>query len=539
MLPTALFCYSQTKSIPVTVVGFFASPVVAILQGMAGMLYYRAHFGDSPTPVTPAHGVVVVNPKDVTTTTTTTTTGSSENHEEEDENGNQTPKCGSFGCMCQHGQRWRRGGPLAPLESQILEQAANNEEPLRLLVIGDSLALGVGTKRSCCPMLPEVVARTISKHLGGKPVFWSSHGFPGANAAWVVRELQQGISTESTTTTTTKHYNNEGKTVATTPGLMEVLSDSSSEDMSTASTAPSETSSLDGGDETTPSFLEWRRQLKEHRRHFSPEITGPYDIVVVMTAANDLKAAMFPFLLQGEDSAFRQEARERGGSYRIELERLLSTLSPLMNTKFGCEKTIQKNQSTRPCQPLVVFPGMPTHALPCFRKYPLQFLSIPVVGLMDNHKRAVSRTYPEQVLYLDAPPLDVIVDYEHQVGKLWDRRAAEDTLLSLRDTTLEECQRTESTMREYYERKRKEYNIVNLEHEPEDPVSQLNPPLPKLSERPGRPGTKIFCLDGVHPNDEGYDFWGRHIGDGIVQAWRRKQQMMKESSSCVMLPPNK
>ena len=480
MIPAAMVCWSQTQSLSLSLISFLASPVVAIFQGAAGMLYYRAKFGDSPTPVTPAHGVVVVNPENICK--------------------HSPPKLGSLGCICQHGQRWRRGGPLSKHDQNILQNAVSDEKPIRLLVIGDSLALGVGTKRSCSPMLPEVVARTISKQLNGKPVFWTSHGFPGANAAWVVRELQQGAATE-------------GK-----PCLME-LSDSSSEDMSTTSSTED---SLDG-EENAP-FSEWRRQLKQHRTRFEPEITGPYDIVVVMTAANDLKGAVFPFLLQGEDTAFRQEARKRGGSYRIELERLLSTLSPLMDTKFGCKETMERNSTTRPCQPLVVFPGMPAHVLPCFRKYPLQFLSIPVVGLMDNHKRAVSRSYPDQVLYLDPMQLEACVDYEHQRGRHWQRREEEDTLLSLRDTTPEECHKTESTMRAYYERKSKEYNIKVTDNGSSIPATQLCSPVPKLSERPGRPGTKIFCLDGVHPNDEGYDFWGRFIGDGIVQAWSKQQE---------------
>ena len=39
-------------------------PLLAFLQGFFSMLTYRCFFGDSPKPLSPVHGVVVVHPKD-------------------------------------------------------------------------------------------------------------------------------------------------------------------------------------------------------------------------------------------------------------------------------------------------------------------------------------------------------------------------------------------------------------------------------------------------------------------------------------------
>ena len=30
----------------------------------------------------------------------------------------------------------------------------------------------------------------------------------------------------------------------------------------------------------------------------------------------------------------------------------------------------------------------------------------------------------------------------------------------------------------------------------------------------------MFSLDGIHPTDEGYDFWGRYIANAIVREWK-------------------
>jgi hypothetical protein len=52
-------------------------------------------------------------------------------------------------------------------------------------------------------------------------------------------------------------------------------------------------------------FGEWRSLLTKNR---SSIWDGPYDIVVIMTGANDLKSAFFPFLVCKEESKFREDA---------------------------------------------------------------------------------------------------------------------------------------------------------------------------------------------------------------------------------------
>ncbi len=39
----------------------------------------------------------------------------------------------------------------------------------------------------------------------------------------------------------------------------------------------------------------------------------------------------------------------------------------------------------------------------------------------------------------------------------------------------------------------------------------------------GRPGSTMIAPDNVHPNDLGYDIWGRHIAAAIVHSLNRNE----------------
>lgn len=112
---------------------FLVMFVIAVLQASAAVLRYRRNFGDAPLPVIPSHGVVVVKNKSE-----------------------------AFKTM--------------PKES------------LRLLLVGDSLACGVGQSVTCTPVMPEVISRELSRATG-KAVYWTCHGESGASAGWCVSSM--------------------------------------------------------------------------------------------------------------------------------------------------------------------------------------------------------------------------------------------------------------------------------------------------------------------------------------------------------------
>jgi hypothetical protein len=502
MVPMAWTCWRNTYSLPATIGAFFFAPLFAIAQGTIGIVRYRVLYGDAPLPHSPAHGVVVVNPNSASTISTSC---GDEQH--------------AAGCACLGGRRWRNTTQLSENESLVLKKALE-EPPLRLLVIGDSLAIGVGTSASCTPLLPEVIARTLSKAHGGRAVYWTCHGAPGASAGWIVRELERKSSQ---------------------PPLSRSETESSLSDESSSSYE----------EESLPKeWQEWRNRLHTHKKRFHPDVLGPYDVCVVLTGSNDLKSAFFPFLLSGDDVSFRREAKERGGSYANELRRVLDVLQQRMkegmedfkenilertetilerlqpnsprtrlHSKDTTNVTTEKKlpQQQKRSGPIIVLPGMAARALPIFRTIPLRWLAVPIVDIMDNHKRALAESHPGEVMFVEAPTIEGISEFEEQRGAIWKQREQEDTLLALRDIDRSTCVKVETDMKEYYARKGQTHasSIPN--------PSQHNAPVPRLSERPGKPGSKIFSVDNVHPNDEGYDYWGRYIATAIVGEWKRKE----------------
>ena len=106
--------------------------VTGIGQGAAAVLNFRKHYADAPLPKVPCHGVVLNNQTD------------------------------------QNSQ----------------------EDPLRLLVIGDSLAIGVGQTMACTPVLPETIASVISSAVK-RPVFWTCFGETGASTPFILKMMNQ------------------------------------------------------------------------------------------------------------------------------------------------------------------------------------------------------------------------------------------------------------------------------------------------------------------------------------------------------------
>ena len=150
-----------------------ATPVIAVVQGKYLLSDFRKNHKDAPFPDMPCSGVVVVHPlphqgnKGQPRTITipqkrlalgSTTKASTKTH-----------------------SSWFSSFPL------LREQ--KEPDPLRLLVVGDSLAAGVGVTKSGTPVLPEAIAKSLSSALGGRAVYWTCMGEPGLSSPQIVKEL--------------------------------------------------------------------------------------------------------------------------------------------------------------------------------------------------------------------------------------------------------------------------------------------------------------------------------------------------------------
>lgn len=468
--------WSRTEII---VVASLLLPILlSACQAATAISKYRSNFGDAPSPRIPCHGVVLVQ---------------SNNLDSGDDSNNKS-----------------------------IVDLPDDDDCLRLLVIGDSLAVGIGQSTCCTPVLPEEIAKEISKGTG-KAVFWTCAGESGASTQWItrmVRQWQVDLTDNADTNT------------------LEQL------EMSGSLLGKNENDKKESFTTTKP----WRTKLDRYRALFDPENMRPYDIVVLLTGANDLKIMLLPFMLDKADKDLNQSKKDGGGliddlavfiqtlndktetSVRIlgdrleqqfqktvqEIRESVESLALALEVDidgsldqiFGADITIRstsvrKNDlfegdscsvgSPTCLAPLFVLPGMPARAVPSLRDIPLKWLAVPVMDMMDRKKQNFAKTSPYNIIFVKDPALEDIIDYEEERGSIWTQRNQDDVLLSLRDIGKRECTAILEAMKSYYRSKGE---------------NTLDTDTP-LSKRPNKPGTKCFSLDGIHPNEFGYIVWGK------------------------------
>jgi lysophospholipase L1-like esterase len=152
---------------------------------------------------------------------------------------------------------------------------------------------------------------------------------------------------------------------------------------------------------------------------------------------------------------------------------------------------------------MVVLPGLPARALPIFTVPPLRWLAVPIVDIMDTHKDKLSKQHNGEVLFVDAPPADIIAEYACERGMYREEERQDQLLLKLRDIKKRRALQIESDMCQYFDKK-------------------SHPQVPEQLPN-GQKHFAVWSEDGIHPNDDGYAFWGRYIGHAIVEEWKRKR----------------
>ncbi len=142
-----------------TSIGLVVSiPILTTAQGAYLLTKFRSNHKDAPYPKSPCQGIVIVSPQD----------SMSDNAN----NSNQKFK---------NVQKWLtlwKNNQIVNTNSLFRKEKLQKQSPLRIFVVGDSLAAGVGST-SGTPVLPEAIAKSLSKALGGRPVHWTCHGTPG------------------------------------------------------------------------------------------------------------------------------------------------------------------------------------------------------------------------------------------------------------------------------------------------------------------------------------------------------------------------
>jgi hypothetical protein len=199
--------------------------------------------------------------------------------------------------------------------------------------------------------------------------------------------------------------------------------------------------------------------------------------------------------------------------------------------------------------PLIVFPALPLEPTELSQRAPLSWFVVPVVRGMDRNKQRLAELYPDAVLFVLSPPSDVFEDAENRRGPLWEGSQRETALLKLADISRSVRRRFQSLLLEDAGAPAAAAAAVPAEEDHNDGGCAVRRPgledsdyddttsatLYELCEdgvvlaqrrahnRPRHPGSTMVSDDGIHPNDRGYELWGKFIARAIVEHWERER----------------
>ena len=371
ILPLSLLTWWMTKSWIMVVFSIVFMPVLVTMQGCVSMITFRIIYGNPPSPVTPRHGVVVVHPHDKKKATTTTNTLSESTTRATttttDQEGLEPVKAPlkktSLSSTTNKAMTIEEEeadyydvpyetNSFNPERADFLRDHTLKQRPLRLLFVGDSMAVGVGQCLWPTPVMPETLARTLSKRMGGRAIYWTCHGATGASIGWVIRELERGPDCLDDNNNIINTMHGEIPAQCFSDGTRTTTD----ETLSSSSDTHNKNNGHgvgDGGATTVNGFVvegevsnidAWRQSLDQHRERFELDLRGFYDIVVFVAGPNDAKSAVMPFLLTGEDSELRRQAQARGSCLYHDLHLFLQTLT--RNVKGRVQQLKQSVQET-------------------------------------------------------------------------------------------------------------------------------------------------------------------------------------------------
>ena len=265
-----------------------------------------------------------------------------------------------------------------------------------------------------------------------------------------------------------------------------------------------------------------------------------YDVVVVLTGLNDLKGILLPFLTTGvgrNDTNFKEGLRQmffllkeklkwkvermKKDCRRAKVENEENTPSD-NKTCVKTEKGVQPKQLLAPQnRPLMVIPALPTLPIPLFQYPPIGWFAHALFECLDAEKRALSNEHPDAILFVDAPSPNLIQNIEKGTSEMCSHRKTERVLLALSDVKQSAKRKIEILMREH---------SLMFSAQGEDKECETEKSCEEafhsnlMKKMPDFLGSKLVSVDKIHPNDDGYDYWGRHIAAAIVDEWKNAQK---------------
>lgn len=432
---------------------------------------------------------------------------------------------------------------------------SRHEPPLRLLVIGDSLAAGVGVQNSRTPVLPESIASSLSQALGGRAVYWTCVGTPGLSSSLLVQEIHQ-LGTEA-----------EEKNLLH-PAMLQQLEDWQRESRLRGQKrfAEARSSALQWWDqrrkedyyredeeivereirnlrgplrsirlwigrriqrvrrdareisnvvrkldplttedgEDPSSIFPWGRHRRKPEPTVDPSVVGPYDIAVVLTGLNDLKDVFLPFMMSAQRrKEIADMQRDQKSEKKTAFDQIIEALQDKMNLlPAQIRRRLTSERSAAKCDQLssldVNRRDSPLVVFPAMPVGPtIMARTKPLSWFLVPVIKGMDRN--KELLAEMYPGLVVFVDAPD-----------EDTI-----------KETEAGKGPIWKSIRESKVILRLSDKEVELDSDLAlvPVEPAKLDYETKPenGVVLISDDGIHPSDIGYDFWGRYIAAEIVR----------------------
>jgi lysophospholipase L1-like esterase len=491
-----------------------AVPLGAAFQGYYFLSTYRREHGDAPFPISPSSGVVVVQNKENTRVT-------------------DKPRAHRF---------WR--------EAKGRDDSLK-DRPLRLLVVGDSLAAGVGITQSGMPILPESIAKSLSLELGGRPVYWTCVGTPGASTRRIIADIESFHKQQEETqdkhikprwspvawlnilqTFTTSHIN---PTIPCDPLPMLATSHSNEIEQNKYSilqhfrkyikgkvqTIVDKLKQLKNRDDDDMKWKIWRDSLRASDAH--------YDVVVVLTGMNDFKSIFLPFLT---DIGYRNDAK-----FSDELQRLLDTLKKKMKLQPKKEESLSRieplshhtthdthrsqDHNDGPISPskfdkaIIVLPAIPTNPINFLRYPPLSWLAFPLFQMLEAQKRSLALENPGSILFVEEPTMEIIEEIEAGRGILHAKKRTEEVIFRITDLSRKAKAKVEAVMAHRLELLKSKLHCDEVTERKFEEAFYTQTAT-DFSGNQKTIGSSLISHDRLHPNEFGYEFYGRHIAAAII-----------------------
>ena len=189
-------------------------------------------------------------------------------------------------------------------------------------------------------------------------------------------------------------------------------------------------------------------------------------------------------------------------------------------------KTDSRKQPKNLRHPLVVVPELPVAPLQIFRLVPLCWFLVPIFRAMENNKRFLASCFPDNVVFVHQPNLCWWTDDEMGIGSIRENIKQERLLLRVTDTVRSAREQIEQLMKKYYDSKEEELasqsNNSNQYPFSQNLLTSENNNFGFSSiHGSNRNGSDLVSVDKMHPNDEGYELWGRHIAAAIIEHWNK------------------